>query len=186
VEPPRDHQRRTNTTPSLPVRRGVYRRPINVVRYETLLVGFTDAVHRFETTAKAINPIEVTVALFEALNWSILLEDHVREYWKPDGESLDWGWREQLGHGSEVMGGVRFTRNRVHHQRAASVRLDSSGFQFPLTFPLAFREWVWVDADDLPPRPRRRASRSTAPRCSGWRPGRRSTSSTGPSTPSST
>ncbi len=118
--------------------------------YDTLLIGFTDAVSRYETKAKDVDPVEVTIAPFEALNWSIVLEDHVRETWSPDGQPLDWDWRERFGHGAEIMGGVRFARNRVHHQRVGALRLDPAGFQFPMTFPLVFREWVWLDADQLP------------------------------------
>jgi hypothetical protein len=39
-----------------------------------------------------------------------------REHWKPDGQLLGWKWRERVGHGAEIMGGVRFVRNSVHHQ----------------------------------------------------------------------
>jgi hypothetical protein len=124
---------------------------VNVLAYETLLVGFTDAMRRFDQVGKDVNPITATIALFEALNWSIPLEGHIREHWRPDGEPIGWDWRARLGKGAEIMGGVRFARNRVHHQRAAAIRLDHGGFGFPMTFPLVFREWVWLDADQLPP-----------------------------------
>lgn len=53
------------------------------------------------------------------------------------------------------MAGVRFARNRVHHQWSDALRLDDSGFTFPRTFPLVFFEWHWRDLGDLPPGNRR-------------------------------
>src|SRR5450755_3053386 len=82
------------------------KRPENIV--------FTDSVARFERYE--FDPIAAYNALFEALNWAVAMDDRVGKHWAPDGKPLDWAWRERLGRGVEVMGGVRYARNRVHHQ----------------------------------------------------------------------
>jgi hypothetical protein len=56
------------------------------------------------------------MALFETLNWAVALDERVGTHWLPDGKPLGWKWRQRLGHGAEIMGGVRFARNSVHHQ----------------------------------------------------------------------
>jgi hypothetical protein len=59
--------------------------------------------------------------------------------------------RSELGHGAELMGGLRYARNSVHHQRSDALRLDETGFAFPRTFPMVFFGWRWAPADQLPP-----------------------------------
>lgn len=52
--------------------------------------------------------------------------------------------------GAEIVQGVRFARNRVHHQWSDALKLDEVGFTFPMTLPLVFFEWCWRAVDDLP------------------------------------
>ncbi|WP_342038745.1 hypothetical protein, partial [Brevibacterium ammoniilyticum] len=46
--------------------------------------------------------------------------------------------------------GIRFARNRVHHQWADALQLNTGGFQFPIVFPMVTHEWSWVSADVIP------------------------------------
>jgi hypothetical protein len=88
----------------------------NIATFETMLIGYTDAAARFDEAAKKKrDPHATFIAAFEALNWAVALDDRVRRQWKPDGQLLGWNWRERVGHGAEIMGGVRFVRNGVHH-----------------------------------------------------------------------
>jgi len=59
------------------------------------------------------------------------------------------------------MAGVRFARNSLHDDWSEAVVLDDGGVSFPLSFPLSCTsgledpsrawEWVWRNADELPP-----------------------------------
>jgi hypothetical protein len=125
---------------------------VNVVRFESMLNGFTDAVRRFVTAAKdgSQDATATGNALFESLNWAVTLDERIAKQWEPDGKPLGWDWRDHVGHGAQIMGGVRFARNSVHHQWSDVVRLDNSGFTFPKTFPLVFFEWRWRPTGELP------------------------------------
>lgn len=122
---------------------------LGVQSFAVMLDGFEQACGRFQTAAKGPDASAAYIPLFEALNWAVVLDDRTREHWAPDGEVLGWSWRARVP-GAEVMAGVRFARNRAHHQWSDALRFDTSGFQFPMTFPLAFSEWVWRPADELP------------------------------------
>jgi hypothetical protein len=117
--------------------------------FAVMLDGYSQACARFQDAAKGPDANAAYTPLFEALNWAVVLDDRTRKHWAPDGEVLGWAWRTRVP-GAEVMAGVRFARNRAHHQWSDALRLDASGFQFPMTFPLTFSEWVWRSADELP------------------------------------
>jgi len=80
------------------------------------------------------------VALFEALNWAVTLDDRFREDWPGSGE-----WFRDL-HGGELVGGLRYARNSVHHDWALAVELDSEGGISRSRHAPLF--WVWCP--DLP------------------------------------
>jgi hypothetical protein len=48
------------------------------------------------------------------------------------------------------MGGVRFARNRVHHQWSDALVLNEGERGYPKTFPVVYFEWRWRSAGDLP------------------------------------
>ena len=123
----------------------------NIVTFESMLVGYTDAVARFDVAAKAQAQDATATynAAFEALNWAVALDDRVRSHWCPDGTPIGWGWRQRVGRGAEIMGGVRFARNSVHHQWSDALLLTGAR-SYPKTFPVVYFEWVWADADALP------------------------------------
>lgn len=115
----------------------------NIVTYESMLIGYTAAVARFETAVKDRNPITALVGVFESLNWAVALDERIGKHWVPCGESLGREWRGRLSRGAEIMDGVRFARNRVHHQWSdAMVAEDGSRGEFV--------DWVWRSATELP------------------------------------
>jgi hypothetical protein len=124
----------------------------NIVTFESMVIGFADAVERFQ--AAEFDPVAAYNALFEALNWTVALDDRARKHWAPEGKPLDWAWRKRLGHGAEVLGGVRYARNRVHHQWSDAM---TSTFR-----PTEFVPWMWRPEAELPqgdePDPRGEAS----------------------------
>lgn len=121
-----------------------------------LLDGYAQAVRRFEREVKGRDAELAFLPLFEALNWAVALDERIVEHWAPEGKDKQpgWAWRTRV-EGADVMAGVRFARNRVHHQWSDALRLDDSGFTSPLTSPLVSFEWRWRDLGDLPPGNRR-------------------------------
>jgi len=113
----------------------------NIVTYESMLIGFTDAVSRFEDPAAMDDPVISYNALFEAIAWAVALDGRIGQHWVPDGKPLREGWRESLGHGATVMAGVRFARNRVHHQWSDAIAATPSAGAIT---------WTWRPADELP------------------------------------
>jgi hypothetical protein len=114
----------------------------NLVTFESMLIAYTDAVARFETGTG--DPTTTYVSLFEALNWAVALDDRVGAHWVPDVEPVGFEWRARLGHGAELMAGVRFARNRVHHQWCDAITVERN-------LRGEFKNWVWIAGDELPP-----------------------------------
>ena len=121
------------------------------VSFDTLLNGYSQADQRFKSARLGRDQAATFLPLFEALNWAVALDDFVAEHWHPGGEPRGLGWRDWLDEeGAAVVQGMRFVRNRVHHQWAKAVRFDSRGFQFPMELPLVFHEWCWLPSQSLP------------------------------------
>jgi hypothetical protein len=114
-----------------------------------MFTGYSRAVERFEAAAKKRDPQETFIPVFEALNWAVALDDRVRVHWVPEGEPLGWAWRERVS-GAELMGGVRWARNRAHHQWSDALALDEAGRRYPRDYPVVYFEWLWRPANDLP------------------------------------
>lgn len=141
----------------------------NIVTFGHLLGGYDAACERFWAAAKEPERNLGFYALFEALNWAVALDERSGEHWAPDGQPLGWKWRDRIG-GAEVMRGVRFARNSVHHQWTHALVArpltdvtpqgfvggpDAFGFARPEAESLG---WVWRDADELPQAQRRDAA----------------------------
>jgi hypothetical protein len=113
----------------------------NVVTFESMMIGFTEALNRLDDVAG--DPILAYNGLFEALNWAVAIDERVGAHWVPDGKPLEWEWRDRLGPEARLMGGVRFARNRIHHQwsdaMAASCSLAGD-----------FVAWIWRPVEDIP------------------------------------
>lgn len=112
-----------------------------------MVAGFTDAVYRFECAPATDDGMLAYNALFEALAWAVALDERVGHHWVPDGKPLGEGWRARLGYGATVMAGVRFARNRVHHQWSDAMTARRAAERI---------RWVWRPADELPPGRNRR------------------------------
>jgi hypothetical protein len=121
----------------------------NIQTFAAMFDGYTQAVERFRVATKEQSDAPSFIALFEALNWAVALDDRARKHWTPEGKPLGFGWRERVTN-ADVMGGVRFARNSVHHQWSDALVLDRGGFTFPLTFPMVFFEWRWRSASEFP------------------------------------
>lgn len=113
--------------------------------------GFRGAVERFKGTSPLADPVAAAIPLFEALNWAVALDDRVREDWAPDGidRQPGWDWVVRLSNvtEAEAVRGIRFIRNRVHHQWADALRIAKGQSRYPAR---GF-DWVWASADELPP-----------------------------------
>lgn len=43
--------------------------------FEAMLVGYTEALDRFDEASKKRDPVATYTALFEALNWAVAIDD---------------------------------------------------------------------------------------------------------------
>lgn len=120
----------------------------NISTFEAMFDGYVEALSRFEAAAKTLDPKATYVPLFEALNWAVALDDRTAAHFVPDGKPIGFGWRGRIPYG-EIMAGVRFARNSVHHQWSDALELRG-GAHLPLTFAVTFSEWTWRSADQLP------------------------------------
>jgi hypothetical protein len=122
----------------------------NIQTFAAMFTGYDQALSRLGDAVKVKEPTPAFVALFEALNWAVSLDERAGEHWAPEGEVLGFGWRERV-RGAHLMQAVRFVRNSIHHQWSDALELDESGRAFPKTFPVVFFEWRWRALSDLPP-----------------------------------
>jgi hypothetical protein len=122
----------------------------SVATLNDLLAGNVSAIQRLKEAIDERDVHAVFRALFEALNWASSIDDRIREEWAPEGDPLDWAWRQRV-EGAEVMPGVRFARNRVHHHWADAIYLDEGGLASPITSPMRSSAWRWRPLADLPP-----------------------------------
>jgi len=121
----------------------------NIQTFTAMFEGFALAVERFDVAVKDRDSTQTFVSIFEVLNWAVALDDRARKHWCPEGAPLDWAWRDRV-RGAEIMRGVQYARNSIHHQWSDALELDEGGFGFPVTFPMVFFEWRWRAASCLP------------------------------------
>jgi hypothetical protein len=122
----------------------------DVVNVQAQFRGFESACQRFSVAATGQDPVAAYVPLFEALNWAVALDDRIKEIWVPDGKPLGWRWRTRAGGGAELLAGVRYARNSIHHHWADALRLDPDGRAYPKRYPRRYFEWLWRDVADIP------------------------------------
>lgn len=119
--------------------------------YSAMFDGFAGASRRFlEGPGDASSAY---VALYEALNWAVALDARTAELWAPRGvdDMPGWRWREEI-RGAEVLRGIRFARNAMHHDWAEVLEL--SGGKFSPRPRTGSGVWIWRPLSDLPPRGR--------------------------------
>lgn len=108
---------------------------------DQLFEGFLQARDRVSMAVVAEDPIRLFFGLFETLNWTVALADAIA-FVSPSGEK--W-WRDS-DNGFLIMG-VRYARNRVHHQWANALQ---SEIESSSVLPFKGRTWVWRELEDLP------------------------------------
>jgi len=121
----------------------------NQQTFTAMFAGFAKSLERFHAATKNRNQIDTSASLFELLNWAVTLDERVCTDWTPKGKPLGWAWREHVI-GAEILQGVRFARNRVHHQWSDALEFDDAGRRYPKTFPVVYFEWRWRPAAHLP------------------------------------
>ncbi len=122
----------------------------NIQTFAAMFEGYAGAADRFYAAAETRDTTATFIPLFEALNWAVVLDERAAKHWTPAGKPLGWRWREKI-RDAEIMRGVRFIRNSVHHDWSDALELDERGKS--LTTPdVEVFEWRWRDADDLPER----------------------------------
>ena len=116
------------------------------VKAGQLLRGYEQALHRLLRALNEENVEPTFFGLFEALNWAVALDDVIGETWRPAGEPEPFTWRSRVT-GGELMDGVRYARNRVHHQWADALRLEHRDGGI---LPFGGHSWLWRPFHELP------------------------------------
>jgi hypothetical protein len=99
--------------------------PVPVV---TLIAGFGAAHYRFAAVdgdGKPSSAERAYLALFEALHWVHTLDDRLRRDWPGERDEHD-RWHSAFASGPTIVG-LRYARNRVHHQWADAIAGMSIG-----------------------------------------------------------
>lgn len=117
-----------------------------VVTTETLLKGFEQGHARVRCAARGLAWQPMYFAIFETLNWAASLDDRLH---KPrSGNSLE----------DDHLNGLRYARNRTHHQWANALVFDTGATAVLGHMTLgraqlgrAHPSITWRLADDLPP-----------------------------------
>ena len=121
---------------------------LRIVTFEAMFIGYADAAERFAVAAEGRDPIAAYIPLFEALSWAYALDDRTGAHFVPDGKPLGLDWRKRIPN-ADIMAGVRYARNSVHHQWSDAMVLDEGPLRLPEALPAKFFEWVWRPADEL-------------------------------------
>lgn len=121
----------------------------NIVTVELLVSGYRSAVDRYTEASRDRDARRAFHALFEALNWAVAVDARIAAHWVPEGTPLGRDWRQRVS-GAELLDGLRWARNTVHHDWSDALRPEDGGLRFPMRFPLTFSQWAWRDLDDLP------------------------------------
>lgn len=127
------------------------------VQVDTLVTGYQEAFKRFEAAIGGRDSQETFRPLFEALNWAVALDEMIAKVSHPAAQKLNFDWRNRVAD-ADAMAGVRYARNRVHHQWADAVYLaewgrigERVGRRSPDRVGAAtFSGWIWRRGDDLP------------------------------------
>lgn len=124
------------------------------VRAGRLFDGYDQALNRLLGALTLTNPDSTFFGLFETLNWSVALDDVIGETWRPDGNREGLEWRTRVT-GGELMDGIRYARNRVHHQWADALWHEHHDGG---VLPFGGHSWLWRPLDELPSPSKGRAS----------------------------
>jgi hypothetical protein len=122
---------------------------LDIVNVGTQVRGYAEAVARFRSAVAGRDAVAAYHPLFEALSWAASLDFRIGELWAPNGQPLGEDWYVRPD-GAQMVPGLRWARNTVHHDWANALRLDTDGRRYPRRYPLRYFEWVWRDTTELP------------------------------------
>ena len=60
----------------------------NIQTFAAMFDGYHQALTRLEAAGTWDEPAPAFIALFEALNWAVALDDRAGEHWAPEGKTL--------------------------------------------------------------------------------------------------
>jgi hypothetical protein len=106
-----------------------------------LLAGYEQACQRFYSAMNGTDSDATFIPLFEALSWAVSIDSRFQGWWEAAPTNPAKWWSDGFIHGDTVKG-VRFARNRVHHQWADALWL-SGGAELPRLTPFILGEWRW-------------------------------------------
>jgi hypothetical protein len=107
------------------------------VAVAVLLDGFERASQRFHAVMNGTDRDAAFIPLFEVLSSAACLDERFQDLLPPSPTGGTF-WSDDFSHGDTVKG-IRFARNRVHHQWA-----DALGFSLGTRGPRqAVGEWRW-------------------------------------------
>jgi len=130
----------------------------NIQTFAAMFDGYDQARARLETAVRGTEPAPAFIALFEALNWAVALDDRAGEHWAPEGKTHGFGWRD-LVQDAYRMRALRFVRNSVHHQWSDALSLQGGGIPLPTSLPARFFAWRWRALSELPARPAKKSAK---------------------------
>ena len=107
------------------------------------LAGFKQSHQRVSLAKNQTDRKQMFIALFEALNWIVSIDDRLRRN-EPK-------WQDQFGNSGEIVRAIRLGRNRVHHQWADIFFYSRQGLMLPVQIPSPLFDYVWIEAKQLPP-----------------------------------
>lgn len=120
----------------------------NTQTFTAMFEGFAQAAQRFEAAIKDRDTTNTFIPLFEMLNWAVALDQRVGERWCLKGKPLGRAWRDRVP-GAQVMSGIQYVRNSVHHQWSDALEL-TEGRGYPRAYTMVYFEWRWRPAGALP------------------------------------
>lgn len=123
----------------------------NIQTFAAMFDGYDQALSRLEGAVHTTEPAPAFIALFEALNWAVALDDRAAEHWAPEGKPLGFGWRHRVPD-AHRMRAIRFVRNSVHHHWSDALSLYEIPRSLSMSFPAKCFEWRWRRLSELPPR----------------------------------
>lgn len=136
-------------------------KPAARTSFGELLRGYEQALARLMLAIEGNNEVAARHALFETLHWAVTIDDWLQKYWQPTGKKLGETWRAWWNEAASMQG-VRAARNRVHHDWAIAVRVDTPGRRYPRRYPTRYFELLWRDLGELPPPDKPRPSQDRA------------------------
>lgn len=113
------------------------------VDVDQLFRGYRQGLLRLHRAVQSRDLWPVFFALFEALNWAVVLDDAIDDVFA-HGDGAKWWRHDEQGY---LLAAVRYVRNRVHHQWANALRLELESHG---VLPFPGYVWVWRELTDLP------------------------------------